>query len=108
MFSHIGVLRMTFLLDATIIIITLTARDKELVMSNTSQMAKEATSLLNASCELLANAKNAPDFANPVIFGIAVLGGLIAAGMTLDYGFEGSFDLEHKKGSIAFRRQEAA
>ncbi len=99
---------MTFFLEATIIIITLTVREKELAMSNSNQMAKEATSLLNASCELLASAKNAPDFANPVIFGIAVLGGLIAAGMTLDYGFEGSFDLEHKNGSIAFKRQEAA
>ncbi len=77
-------------------------------MSNANQMAKEATSLLNASCELLSNAKNAPDFANPIIFGIAVLGGLIAAGMTLDYGFEGSFNLEHKKDSIAFMRQDAA
>ena len=99
---------MTFFLEAIIVIITLTVREKELAMSNSNQMAKEVTSLLNASCELLANAKNAPDFANPIIFGIAVLGGLIAAGMTLDYGFEGSFDLEHKKGSIAFKRQEAA
>lgn len=99
---------MTFFLEAIMVIITLTVREKELAMSNSNQMAKEVTSLLNASCELLANAKNAPDFANPIIFGIAVLGGLIAAGMTLDYGFEGSFDLEHKKGSIAFKRQEAA
>jgi hypothetical protein len=60
--------------------------------------------LLNIPRELFSGAKNAPDFSNPLIFGIAVLACVIVAGMSLGYGFKGDFDLSHKKGSIAFKR----
>ena len=77
---------------------------KELNMGGINKITAGTSSFSNATCELLSGAKNAPDFANPIIFGITIFAGVIVAGMTLGYGFKGGFDLARMKGSIAFKR----